>query len=648
MSAGIVSLVVGTAGHIDHGKSSLVRRLTGIDPDRLAEEQAKGMTIDLGFAPLDLPDGRRVGLIDVPGHERFVKNMVAGATGIDLVILVVAADDGVMPQTREHLDILTLLGLEAGMIAITKIDLPGVDEDLIELLQLELGELVQGTFLEGAPIVALDSLSGRGFDAFRETLIEAITARAAARQARAEGAYRQPIQRVFSAKGFGTVLTGVPLSGRLAAGAAVEVITAQGVLPGRVRGLQAYGRDVSEVEAGHSAAVNVADVDWKAVHRGDTLASPGVFRARTLFEARLRLLPRQRRPLEQRTTVRVHLGTAEVLGEVVLLDAAALAPGEDALCQLRLRTPVVAAAGDRFVVRRHSPMETLGGGTVLAPSRWRLKPFKGFVLERLVAEEEALDDAGRAVVVQLDQRPGPSRANDLVEGVQRPRQEIEALLAALAARGAVVEVSGGKGQPLYLGARGFQAACEQVTDALEAFHAARPLREAMARLELRAATKLTDGVLAAALARLEQDEEVAVRPGGHARAGFEPRWDEPAAELERRLLTRLDAEAFQPPPRADLLAELRPDDLRAPDAEDLTRTLVERGELVAVGDELLLRPARYAEGIERVRSLGAAGPFTASAAREALDTTRRYVIPLLEHFDAAGVTRRQGDTRVVV
>ena len=372
----IVSVVVGTAGHIDHGKSSLVRRLTGIDPDRLQEEQAREMTIDLGFAPFHLPDGRRVGLIDVPGHERFVKNMVAGATGIDLVVLVVAADDGVMPQTREHLEILTLLGVEAGMVAITKIDLPGVDDELVEILELELEDLLEGTFLAGAPIRALDSLSGRGFEAFQQTLFSLIEARAEAREAARGGAYRQPIQRVFSARGFGTILTGVPLSGEVAPGDKVEVITSTAVLPGRVRGLQAYGATVERARAGHSTAVNVADVDFKQVHRGDTIAAPGVFRAHPMFEARLELLASQSKPLEQRQLVRVHVGTAEVLGEVVLLDATSLDPGERALAQLRLRAPVVALPGDRFVLRRSSPLETLGGGVILGRSRWRLKAFR--------------------------------------------------------------------------------------------------------------------------------------------------------------------------------------------------------------------------------------------------------------------------------
>lgn len=642
----IVTVVVGTAGHIDHGKSSLVRRLTGIDPDRLKEERDREMTIDLGFAPFSLPDGRRVGLIDVPGHERFVKNMVAGATGLDLVVLVVAADDGVMPQTREHLEILTLLGLEAGMVAITKIDLPGVDEELVELLQLELEELAEGTFLAGAPICPLDSLSGRGFQAFEETLRGLIEARAAHKPARAAGAYRQPIQRVFSARGFGTVVTGVPLQGTLEAGQKVEVLTSTGVLQGRVRGLQAYGEAVERVQAGHSAAVNLADVDFKSVARGDTLASPGVFRAHDMFEARLHYLASQPKPLEQRQQVRVHLGTAEVLGELVLLDHERLVPGEAALCQLRLRDKVVAASGDRFVVRRHTPMETLGGGVILGPSRWRLKPLKGFVLERLSRRESALGNLEQALVLALEEAGEPSRSQGLVDRLQRPRQEVEALLTRLAADGELIEVSGGKGQPTYLSQRGFLEFCGRVTDSLEAHHTERPLRDACPRLELRARLKTTDGLLNTALSALLSGGEVEERSPGYARAGFRVAFDESQADFVQRAQARLAEEGLNPNGRAQLVSELA-GELGLQLADELLSTLCDRGELVPLGEELLLHPEACAAAEEAARSLAAAGPFTASAFKDQIGSSRRVAIPLLERLDAQGFTKRLGDLRTL-
>lgn len=642
----IVTVVVGTAGHIDHGKSSLVRRLTGIDPDRLKEERDREMTIDLGFAPFSLPDGRRVGLIDVPGHERFVKNMVAGATGLDLVVLVVAADDGVMPQTREHLEILTLLGLEAGLIALTKIDLPGVDAELIELLELELEELAAGTFLEGAPICPLDSLSGRGFEAFRETLQSLIAARAEAKPARGEGAYRQPIQRVFSARGFGTVLTGVPLQGSLEVGQKVEVLTRSGAIPGRVRGLHAYGEAVQRVTAGHSAAVNLADVDFKAVARGDTVATPGVFQPHDMFEARLEHLASQPRALAQRQQVRVHLGTAEVLGELVLLDHESLAPGGRALCQLRLRDKVVAASGDRFVVRRHSPMETLGGGVILGPSRWRLKPLKGFVLERLSRSESVLGNLEQALVLAIDESQEPSRSQDLVDRLQRPRVEIEALLTQLASAGELVEVSGGKGQPLYLSQRGFLEFCGRVTDSLEAHHEQRPLREGCPRLELRARLKTSDGLLNAGLAALVDGEEVVARHAGYARAGFQVQLDPEQKDFTARALARLQEEGLNPNGRPQLVSELR-GELSSEHADELVNLLCDRVEVIALAEDLVLHAGAYAEAERAVRGLAQAGPFTASAFKDAIASSRRVAIPLLERLDSLGFTKRQGDVRVL-
>lgn len=642
----IVTIVVGTAGHIDHGKSSLVRRLTGVDPDRLKEERDREMTIDLGFAPFELPDGRRVGLIDVPGHERFVKNMVAGATGIDLVVLVIAADDGVMPQTREHLEILTLLGLEAGIVALTKIDLPGVDDELVELLGLEVEDLVAGTFLEGAPILPLDSLSGRGFEAFQSALIAAVEARAEARPDRSRGAYRQPIQRVFSAKGFGTVLTGIPLQGTLEAGAKVEVITTSGPLAGRVRGLQAYGRPVEVVRAGHSSAVNVADVDFKSVARGDTLAAPRVFRAHDMFEVRLEHLASQSRPIKQRQVVRVHLGTAEVLGEVVLLDREALEPGQSSLCQLRLRSKVVGAAGDRFVIRRHSPMETLGGGTILGLSRWRLKPFKGFNLERLSSQESALGDFEQALVLALDESREPARSDALVEALQRPKAEVEAALSKLSEEGQVLDVSGGKGQPSYLSRAGFQRFCDAVTDALEGYHEERPLRDGLARLELRGRLKTADGVLNRALETLREAGEVVARAPGYARAGFEVQLDESLEDFSSKLLADYAAAGLNPLARKQALEQAR-GEVSAERALDWFLTLCDRGELIGLNEEVALHAQSYAEAQEAARALCASGPFTPSAFKDAIGTSRRVAIPLLERFDATGFTKREGEGRVL-
>ncbi|RMG14504.1 MAG: selenocysteine-specific translation elongation factor [Planctomycetota bacterium] len=641
----IVSVVLGTAGHIDHGKSTLVRRLTGVDPDRLKEEKDRELTIDLGFAPYRLPDGRTVGIVDVPGHERFVKNMVAGATGIDLVLLVIAADDGVMPQTREHLEILTLLGLEHGLVVITKAEAAGVDDELIEVLKLELDELLLGTFLEGAPVCVVDSLSGRGLPEL-EARIAAAVERVPPRPV--EGAFRMPIQRVFSSRGFGTVVTGIPLQGALAVGDRVEVVTAAQTFTGRVRGLQAYGQKVERVRAGHSSALNLADVDFKRVRRGDVACAPKLFTASALYEVRLSHLPSQQRPLRSRETVRFHVGTSEVLGEVVLLEHKVLEPGQTGLAQVRLRQPLVAVAGDRFVIRRHSPMVTLGGGVVLGRSRWRLKPFKGFVIERLGSREAVLGKTREALLLELDQAEAPLRCDDLVQTLHRPRAELEELLAELAEEGLAREVSGGKGNRVYVSSAGFERARAAVCEALGAFHREHPFLDGCDRLELRRRTRLPDGLLAAVLEALVGDGEVAERPPGYALSGHQVRLDEAGEGLRAALLELYAERAYSTPTREQALAEVRPEDLDPDAAQDIFRCLLDRGELVAVGDELVFHRDRYEEAKELLRaSIEAEGPLSAGRFKEKLDSSRRYVIPLLEHFDAIGLTRREGDVRVL-
>ena len=652
----IATCVVGTAGHIDHGKSSLVRALTGRDPDRLKEEQDRGLTIDLGFAPLVLPDGRTVGMIDVPGHERFVKNMVAGATGIDVVLLVVAADDGVMPQTREHLEILGLLGIRQGIVAVSKIDLPGVDQDLLDLLEEELRELLRGTFLADAPFVRVSSVTGQGLDRLREELERAI-GRAEPRPS--GGAFRMPVQRVFSAQGFGTILTGVPLEGTLSVGDPVEVLTADGKAhKGKVRGLQAYGRKVEQVRAGHSSALNVTDVDRRAVQRGDAVCTPGVFAQADMFEVRLTYLSSQPRPLRPRETVRFHVGTSEVLGEVVLLEHKQLEPGQSGLCQVRLRHPVVAGAGDRFVLRLHSPMVTIGGGTIIGASRWRLKPFKEFVLERLEQKERVLGAAEETLLLELEESRDPARVDELVPRLKRPRKELAEQLEALRREGRVVEVSAGKGQPAFVTSQRFERAREQLLARLGEFHAAHPVRQSVPRAELRSSTGLPEGLFLSALEQLQAEGQVRTdgeaRPEargvgrGFALASHAPTWSEPAAAYRDALTALFQERAFQTPTREQAEAELAPP-LEPGETQDVFQALLEQGDLVLVGEEgLVFHRQRYEAAQELVRrEIKARGSLTAGAFKDLLDSSRRYAIPLMEHFDEIGLTRREGDARVL-
>ncbi|MCY3023351.1 MAG: selenocysteine-specific translation elongation factor, partial [Planctomycetota bacterium] len=359
-TAQIFNVVIGTAGHIDHGKSTLVQALTGIHPDRLKEEQERGITIDLGFAPLELAGGLRVGIIDVPGHERFIKNMVAGATGVDFVMLVVAADDGVMAQTREHLQIVQLLGVRDGLIVITKKDL--VEADYLELVVEDVKALVAGTALADKPVVTVSSKTGEGIPGLKALLNTALSKLA---RRPSSGPFRMPIQRVFAKEGFGTVVTGVPLSGQVAIGDTLEVLPPG--YQGRVKGLHAYQHPITRGQAGHSTAVNLhgPDIDKQDVRRGMVVATPGIFRPCSLVTAHLTPLAGTPWPLTHRAPVRFHAGTAEIQGRVLLLEGDQLPAGTDGWVQVQLAEPTVAAPGDRFILRHQTPMLTLGGGVVL-------------------------------------------------------------------------------------------------------------------------------------------------------------------------------------------------------------------------------------------------------------------------------------------
>ena len=623
-------VIVGTAGHIDHGKSSLVRALTGIDPDRLAEEQARGMTIDLGFARYEHAGGGLVGIIDVPGHERFIRNMVAGATSVDVVLLVVAADDGVMPQTREHLAILELLGARRGLVALTKIDL--VEADLVQLAADDIEAFVAGTFLEGVPLLPVSSTSGQGLEALRAALDEQV---AAVPPRDDGGPFRLPVQRVFSAKGHGTVVTGVPVSGRVGPGDVLELVDSGAPL--RVRGVQAYGAARDEGHAGHSTALNISGASKDEVHRGQVLASPG------LFHARRRLLLSYRHVSDEEVLrnnhpVRLHVGTAEIMGRAVLLDAQNALPGQDAWLQLRLDTPVVAAAGDRYILRDAASMELLGGGAVLASGTGRWKRFKPRVLDEAQRRRDAQHDPAAllAVVVELSGRRGLT-LGALAGELALTHADTQALLAAPLAAGTAVAADGG----LFVDAGALDEVGDEVVAALEAEHRRQPLLEWADIGALRAAVAVDEPVLAAVLRR---DSRLVTEAGGRVRlARHRVRLDDDQRVAREQVLARLEAAGLQP-----VAVDAGELGLSAAKGRELLAMLTAGGEVVSVAGHLYHADA-LAELRRRVIAHGQArgGAIEIPELRDELGTTRKFLIPLLEHFDTAGVTRRQGDRRVL-
>jgi selenocysteine-specific elongation factor len=634
----IANVVVGTAGHIDHGKSSLVRTLTGIDPDRLPEEQERGMTIDLGFARFQASDGRTVGIIDVPGHEKFVKNMVAGATSLDIVMLVIAADDGVMPQTREHLEILGLLGVPSGFVVLSKVDL--VDAEMRELALEDVRALVQGTFLEGAPIVPVSNVTGEGIPELKLELERRVLA---AKPRSGEGLFRMPIQRVFSARGHGTVVTGVPLSGHVKIGDEVEIVPLG--KRGRIRGVHAYGAARDGATAGHSCALNVADVDYREIHRGMVVGAPDSFPAAKLFEARLHYLSGlsgRAQPLEHRTPVRIHLGTSEILGRVRILDKEALLPGEEGLVQLELEEPVVACAGDRFLVRQVSPMVTLGGGVLFGAARTHRKRLKEHHIEAVSRREQALADPRLSLRFAAEQRRfEPFTLKEVAADVGLPLADADALARELLAQGELVDL----GRGLLLSSGFVSQAQEKMKAALKELHRAHPLKKLVEIRELRARVDLPEPTLQLVKHELAQQGQVVEEgaPGNLRLASHKPAVSADDERLLEELRALYGAAELQPPTAEEAAAHLKSSERKV---ATLLELLCDEGEVVRVGTLRFARAALEKARGELVRvAKSHAGEVVIPELRDALATSRKFMIPLLEHFDAAGLTSRRGDKR---
>ncbi|MEW5725811.1 MAG: selenocysteine-specific translation elongation factor, partial [Thermodesulfobacteriota bacterium] len=488
-------LILGTAGHIDHGKTSLIRTLTGIDTDRLKEEKARGITIELGFAHLDLPGGTRIGIVDVPGHEKFVRHMVAGATGVDLVALVVAADEGIMPQTREHVEICQLLGVRYGLIVLTKIDL--VDEEWLELVVEDIREFMVGTFLEGAPIVHFSAVDGQGAAEVVRTVAE-VVARVEERQA--GSIFRMPLDRVFTMKGFGTVVTGTTISGVLRVGDPVMVYP--GGLTAKVRGLQVHNQSVEEVLAGLRTAVNLQGLEKDSVERGQVLGPPDVLHPSRRLDVWVNHLASNEKTLKNRAQVRFHVGTSENIGRLLLLDREELAPGQSGPAQVLLDEDAVCLAGDRFVLRSYSPIRTIAGGEILNPLAPRRKRFHEGALDDLKTLKNG--DPEAALLVLIDSAgPAGATALELAGLIDFPARRIKTALDRILSKQEAIAYD--KDQGRVVSRKTFDHLSSKVLDLLAAFHQQFPVRPGLVKEELRTRVKgLADyKLLAFLLDRLE-------------------------------------------------------------------------------------------------------------------------------------------------
>ncbi len=647
------SIIVGTAGHIDHGKTSLVRALTGVDADRLPEEKRRGITIDLGFAELDLGDAH-VGFVDVPGHERFVKNMLAGAHGMDGVALVVAADEGVMPQTREHFDIAKLLGVRAGLVVVTKTDL--VDDELLALVRLEIEELVAGSFLAGAPLVAVSARDGSGLDDLRAEL-RALAERIPARETQTVA--RLPVDRAFSMRGFGAVVTGTLVAGEIAEGDEMELLPSGARV--RVRGVQVHGRTVPQATAGQRTAINLGGIEASAIERGMVLAPAARLRTTQIFDAEIEMLAHAPRSLRSRQRVRVHLGAAEVLARVqVLEDAGEIIAGARGFAQLRLEAPVVALPDERFIIRSYSPAHTVAGGRVLdaaaikrrgrerTDARQRLA-----LLAQTTAQDgsEKTNDANAtrtALFVASAGEQGLRRA-DLAARTGWTNETLDAALAAATSRGEVVETEG-----ISVGQAALMRLAGAAHEAVAAHHRREPLQRGLPRETLRERifAHAAPEVFRIVLARAEADgqlvaERDVVRDASHRLS---------LSDADERLRVRLEQiyreHALAAPTFDEAWAQAGGDARAREHGRKLLQLLLDAGALARVAPDLFFHREALAQLVAQLRDYATRHAperlIDMAAFKNLAGISRKYAIPLLEHLDRERITRRAGDQRIIL
>jgi len=625
--------VIATAGHVDHGKSTLIQALTGIDPDRLAEEKQRGMTIDLGFAWLTLPNGEPVGIVDVPGHIDFIKNMVAGIGAVDAALLVVAADEGVMPQTHEHLAVLDLLAIPRGVVALTKIDLVE-EEGWLELVEEELREALQGTSLADAPIVPVSAYTGQGLDALLQALTEVL---AQAPPHPTDGPPRLFIDRAFSMAGFGTVVTGTLKEGVLHVGD--EVIIEPGGLKARIRGLQSHKQSIETALPGSRVAVNLSGLHPSQLYRGQVLTTPGRVKSSKRVDVRLRAWEDAPAILRHNMEVTFHSGSAETMGKLRLLEGDELLPGEETWAQIELRDPVAVSRGDRFIIRRPSPSATLGGGVIVDPAprrrhkRRRPELFRRF---EILLRNDPVELAGMVVDEQ-----GPIAPSAIGETLQLSPDQVEAALAPLLAEGRVWPLA--DDLPDLMSDPAWERIVARMQRILTTYHEEHPAWLGMPRDAFKGRLEPRDGwrmrVFNALVERALAQGILRETRGFLALADFQPQFSPRQQAAVDALLARFRAQPYTPPSYKQVLEIV--------DDETLT-ALLQRGDLVRVGPDVLFLRETYEDMLARTLAfLQEQGQITVAQCRDLFGASRKYILAFLEHLDRERITRREGDYRVL-
>lgn len=633
------NVIIGTAGHIDHGKTTLIKALTGRDTDRLKEEKERGISINLGFTYFDLPSGKRAGIIDVPGHERFIKNMLAGISGIDVVLLVIAADEGVMPQTREHLNILKLLQVKKGIIALTKTDM--VDKEWLDMITEQVEQEIEDTFLDHAPIIPVSSVTGMGL----KELIEAIDKLTETVEDRdTVSNFRLPIDRVFTVAGFGTVVTGTLISGSIKEGDKVEIYPAK--LESRIRSIQVHEKGVNEAHAGQRVAVNIAGIKVDEISRGDVVAKADTMEPTMMVDARLEMLEDATMTVDNRDRLRLYHGTAEVMCRVVLLDREELKPGESTFVQLRLEEEIVCQKGDRFVIRFYSPMLTIAGGTILDPNPPKRKRFKEDVIEELSIKEKGdPEDIVEQYLLQNSEK--------FLEKKQIIKQlgnmDIESfdnIIDSLKNKGLIEEFK--LSEEFYIAHKKFlNVVGEELNKILTQFHTKNPLKSGMSKEEIK--SRLFEGVkpkISDAIFNFyEKEGYIKVESQFLSKMDFKVAFTEVQSKIRDMLLSKLGSNKYNPPKLIDILNEVKYDKNQV---QMVYNALIDMGYLIRLEEDITFVQEAYNEAISLVKDyISKNGNIQLGQFRDLLGTSRKYAMALLDNFDQMKITKRVEDKRIL-
>ncbi len=632
----MANYIMGTAGHIDHGKSALIRALTGIEPDRLPEEKARGMSIDLGFAHMTLPSGHVLGIVDVPGHERFLRNMLTGVGGIDIAMLVVDAVEGIKPQTVEHTDILNLLAIRGGLTALNKIDL--IDRKDFAEKKEAIDTFLKGTFLEGAPVMGVSALTGEGKKELVST-IDKLLEKIPPRDSNSE--YRLPIDRIFVKQGFGTIVAGSLLAGTIRKGDRLALMP-QGI-ECKIRALQVYNREASSASAGQRVALNLSGLDRREVKRGNELCPPGVFKPTMQYDGKIKVLVNTPHPLRNNMPVRIYLGTGEYMGKMKLLEKSEIAPGNEGFIQVLLEESCVCRRGDHFIVRNSSALYTIGGGVVLDPYPERHRKGRGEVVEILHKRDSG--DMEEVVMSHfLSEKGAQFSSGDLAKRVQIPESSLKELLGSLVGKGILISPPG---RGVFFLRTDFEAARSELISTMEKLEKAAPSRAGWKKEEIaKAAGIQKKEMLERVIENFIDEKLLSVKGGGLlARVGYRPALEGKLAELHGRLLRIFKENEFSPDFRADLIKKLSSDDQSFKLVEEY---MIEAGELCRITPEFLMLRSSM-EHARKLLSLHleSHGTINPSQTRDILKTSRKYIIPLLEYYDQIHFTKRVGDVRVL-